>query len=171
MSEDGQANAETKKGAGSTGKLVLWFLVVTLSIGGGFATPMLLAQLSAPKEPDKKKAEPLTLDPNEESVFISFPEVVAMLGKSSFNRYLRLGITLQVAKSQQTEVETKMAAKMAVLRDRILMYISEITEEDIAGKHGNTQLQRQIQTFFNEILFDDGIERVQKVLFTEFQVN
>ncbi|HMO12952.1 MAG TPA: flagellar basal body-associated FliL family protein [Pirellulaceae bacterium] len=151
------------------GSLVLWLVVVVMSIGGGFATPLLIAQLGS--GPSKSgPATPVKFNPNEEVEFIDFPEIVAVLGKSNFSRYLKMNLSLQVPRSQKSTVEKRMLSRTAVLRNRIISHIAEITEEDLAGQHGHNQLRRQIHGFFNEILFDDGIERIQEVLFREFQV-
>ena len=169
MATEPPVEGEAKKPKGKLGKLILWFVVVTASIGGGFSTPLLVAKFSSDAKPEEM-AEKQTDDPNEEVEYIEFDEVVAVIGKSKFSRYLRLVMSLQVAKSKRFEVEKKISAKTAVLRNRIIAHVAEITEEDLAGQHGHNQLRRQIHRFFNELLFDDGIERVQDVLFREFQV-
>jgi flagellar basal body-associated protein FliL len=170
MATEPPAEGEAKKPKGSMGKLIIWFVVVTASIGGGFSTPLLIASFNTADKSEGDSHEAAAVDPHEEVEFIDFDEVVAVLGKSRFSRYLRLVMSLQVAKSQRLEVEAKITAKTAVLRNRIIAHVAEITEEDLAGQHGQNQLRRQIHRFFNEILFDDGIERVQDVLFREFQV-
>ncbi len=167
--EEKPESANEKKG-GLLSKLVLWLVVVVVSIGGGFATPIVVAKLTGPAAPGT--APPAAVKPNtvEDVEFIDFDEIVAVLGKSKFSRYLKLNLTVQVAKSQRSVVEKKIAQRTAVLRNRIISHIAEITEEDLAGQHGHNQLRRHIHTIFNEALFDDGIERIQDVLFREFQV-
>lgn len=169
MATEPPVEGEAKKPKGKMGKLVVWFVVLTASIGGGFATPLLVAKFTSEAKVEKEVKEEKD-DPNEEVEYIDFDEVVAVIGKSKFSRYLRLVMSLQVAKSKRKEVEDKIKAKTAVLRNRIIAHIAEITEEDLAGQHGHNQLRRQIHRFFNELLFDDGIERIQDVLFREFQV-
>lgn len=170
MATEPPTDGEPKKPKGSMGKLIIWFVVVTFSIASGFSTPLMIAKFSA-SDAEQKQPDESEIDPNEEVEFIDFDEVVAVLGKSKFSRYLRMVMSLQVAKSQRLKVEEKIKAKTAVLRNRIIAHVAEITEEDLAGQHGHNQLRRQFHRFFNEILFDDGIERVQDVLFREFQVN
>jgi flagellar protein FliL len=169
MAAEAQIDGNAAKSGGSLGKLILWFSVVLVSVGSGFATPLLVAQFQTNQSAENKSAGTLS-NPKEEAQYIDFDEVVAVLGKTKFSRYLRLVISLQVAKSQRVEVEKKIKAKSAVLRNRIIAHIAEVTEEDLAGQQGHNQLRRQIHHFFNEILFEDGIERVQDVLFREFQV-
>ncbi|MEQ1904044.1 MAG: flagellar basal body-associated FliL family protein [Pirellulaceae bacterium] len=188
---------------GSTGKLIMWLVVAVVAVGGGFATPLVVAKIGAPaadghsedtehakasghgKPSGQSKASghgkkdshggghgsaSTGSHSNEETAYIDFPELVAVLGKSKFSRYLKIDISLQVASKHQAEVEEKMTHRSAVLRNRIISHIAEITEEDLAGQHGYNQLRREIHGFFNELLFEDGIERIQDVLFREFQV-
>ena len=162
-------DSDTGTRKSSVGKLIVWLVIVTLSIGGGFATPLMVAKMNVPAEAHKEK-EPHEIDPNEEVAFIDFPEVVAVLGKSKFSRYLKIDVSLQVPMSLKKEVEEKIESRSAVLRNRIISHIAEITEADLAGQYGHNQLRRQIHGFFNELLFEDGIERIQDVLFREFQV-
>jgi flagellar basal body-associated protein FliL len=169
MAAEAQDEGKSQKSSGSMGKLVLWFVVVVFSIGGGFATPLLVAQFTA-KKPAVADGKKPWENSKDEVEYISFDEVVAVLGKTKFTRYLRIAISLQVPKSQRTEIEKKINAKSAVLRNRIISHVAEVTEEDLAGQHGHNQLRRNFHRFFNEILFDDGIERVQDVLFRELQV-
>ncbi len=42
--------------------------------------------------------------------------------------------------------------------------------EDVRGKFGQNMLGREIHGKFNELLFTDGIERIQDVLFRDFKV-
>ncbi len=158
-----------KKKSGGIIKIAIWLIMVLVSVGGGFAAPLLIAKLSAPPEA-VVKPEDHAPDPNEEVEFIDFEEVVAVLGKSKFSRYLKVSLSLQVAHSQRIDVDKKILSRSAVLRNRIIAHIAETSEEDLAGQHGQNQFRRQMHGFFNEILFEDGIERIQDVLFREFQV-
>jgi flagellar basal body-associated protein FliL len=213
MAADEKADSGAGSQKGSTSKLIMWLVVAVVAVGGGFATPMVVAKISGPADDShaedaghakdsghakasghaKKDAHggghakpsghakkdshggghgaaSTVSHSNEETAYIDFPELVAVLGKSKFSRYLKIDISLQVASKDQAEVEEKMTHRSAVLRNRIISHIAEITEEDLAGQHGYNQLRREIHGFFNELLFDDGIERIQDVLFREFQV-
>ena len=169
MASAEQTDSEPDKKSGSMMKIIIWLVVVMLSIGGGFATPVLIAQLSKPAD---QKQEPIAAapDPSEEVEFIDFDEVVAVLGNSRFSRYLKMNFSLQVAQSQKFEVEEKIEKRKALLTNRIIAHVAEISAEDLEGKFGHNRLRREMHSFFNEILFDDGIERIQDVLFRELQV-
>lgn len=169
MANEEQVDSDSEKKSGGMMKMLVWFVVVVISIGGGFATPLLVANLNAPADPDAKP-EVVEVDPNEEVEFIDFDEVVAVLGGSRFSKYLKINMSLQVAKSQRLEVEQLISAREAVLKNRIIAHIAEISPDDLAGRFGHNRLRREMHSYFNEILFDDGIERVQDVLFRELQV-
>jgi flagellar basal body-associated protein FliL len=170
MAAEEQTEPGTEKKSGSMKKIVIWLVVVTVSIGGGFATPLLIAKLNSPVD-QSALSESEVPDPEDEVEFIDFDEIVAVLGKSKFSKYLKINLSLQVAKSQRLDIEKKIEARTAVIKNRIIAHVAEISSEDIEGKFGHNQLRRELHGFFNEILFDDGIERVQDVLFRELQVN
>lgn len=161
-------NTENSAGkqSGLVGILIVWLPVLVFSIGGGWATPYLVAHLTA-TTPESEKSK---FDPNEEAEYIDFPEVVAVLGGSKFNRYLKLQLTLQVPKSLRIELDKRITARVAVLRNQIIAHVSGIAEEDLGGKHGHNRLRREIQAIFNQTLYDDDLERIQDVFFREFQV-
>ncbi len=168
MAENTNESDGNKKSGGMT-KMIVWLVVVVVSIGGGFATPLLIAQLNAPADPNAKPSV-AEIDPNEAVEFIDFDEVVATLGNSRFSRYLKINLSLQVPKSKRQEVEKLLDAREAMLKNRIIAHVAEISAEDLEGRHGHNRLRREMHSFFNEILFDDGIERIQDILFRELQV-
>ncbi len=169
MASEQQTDSEPEKKSGSMMKMIIWLVVIVASIGGGFATPLVVAQFTAASEKqDESKMD--VPDPTEEVEFIEFDEVVAVLGNSRFSRYLKMNFSLQVAKSQRLEIEEKIKAREAVLKNRIISHVAEISAEDLEGQFGHNRLRREMHDYFNEILFDDGIERIQDVLFRELQV-
>ncbi len=166
MAANENAENSAKKKSGLVGKLIVWLTVLVFSIGGGWATPYLVAHLMVtPVETAK-----FEIDPNEEAEYIDFPEVVAVLGGSKFNRYLKLQLTLQVPKSLRIEIDKRVALRIAVLRNQIIAHVSGIAEEELMGKQGHNRLRREIQAIFNQTLYEDGVERIQDVFFREFQV-
>ena len=48
--------------------------------------------------------------------------------------------------------------------------MAEKGTEDLRGKFGRNRLRREMHDYFNKVLFEDGIERIQDVLFSEFHV-
>ena len=160
---------ESPKSSGMMMKLLVWLVVITFAIGGGLATPFVVASLgSSDGKPDKAEmAEP---DPEEEVEFIDFEEVTVNLDEARFSRYLRMNFSLQVAKSQREEIEKKVNAKTTIFKNWIQVQVAEKTTDDLRGKYGRNRLRREIHDYFNKVLFPDGIERIQDVLFREFHV-
>ena len=169
MATEETDESESPKSSGMMMKLLIWMVVITFAIGGGLATPFVVASLgrSAGKPDKAQMAEP---DPEEEVEFIDFEEVTVNLDEARFSRYLRMNFSLQVAKSQREEIEKLVDAKTTIFKNWIQVQVAEKTTEDLRGKFGRNKLRREIHDYFNKVLFPDGIERIQDVLFREFHV-
>ena len=170
MSEKETDEAESPKSSGSLGKILLWLVVIVVAIGGGISTPFVIGQLdftASETKATEKLAEP---DPDEEIEFIEFGEVTVNLDEARFSRYLRMNFSLQVAKSQKIEIEEKVKAEKIIFENWIQVHLADKTTEDLVGKFGRNRVRREMLDFFNKSLFDDGIERVQDVLFKEFHI-
>lgn len=149
--------------------IVMWLIMVIVAVGGGVAAPILIGQMggSTDAEEVETPAEP---DPDEEVVFIEFDEVTVNLDEARFSRYLRINFSLQVAKSQEIDVTALVEAKKAILKNWLQVHVSEKSTDDLRGKFGRNRLRREMLDYFNKVLFTDGIERIQDVLFREFHV-
>ncbi len=175
MTTEGQSDSDTANVRQKKSKLqsIIWATVVIVSIAGGFATPLLVAKVTTLKRGTEPSESPKSSIANahDEMVYVDFEEVVGVLAQSKFRRYLRIVMTLEVAKSDKPEVESQIAARLPVLRNQALLYIAEITQNDLtAGEQGYNQLRQNFLKMFNDILFDDGVQRVQDVLFRELMV-
>lgn len=169
MSTDAEEESEPKQSSGMMMKLLIWLVVVTFAIGGGVATPFVIASFAG-SDGDTEQEEMAEPDPEEEVEFIDFDEVTVNLDEARFSRYLRINFSLQVAKSQREEIEAKILAKTTIFKNWIQVQVAEKTTEDLRGKYGRNRLRREIHDYFNKELFSDGIERIQDVLFREFHV-
>ena len=170
MSEHETDEAESPKRKGSMGKVLLWLVVTIVAIGGGIATPFVVGELISSAGNSKDTQELPKPDPDEESEFIEFGEVTVNLDEARFSRYLRMNFTLQVAKSQKLEIEAKVESQKIIFENWIQVHLADKTTEDLVGKFGRNRVRREMLDFFNKSLFDDGIERVQDVLFKEFHI-
>ena len=168
MAAEETGESDAPQASGSKMNIVLWLLMIIVAIGGGVAAPILIAQIqsSDPAEVEVP-AEP---DPDEEVAFIEFDEVTVNLDEARFSRYLRINFSLQVAKSQELDVTQKVDAKKSILKNWLQVHVAEKSTEDLRGKFGRNQLRREMHDYFNKVLFADGIERIQDVLFSEFHV-
>lgn len=149
--------------------MILMLMVVIAAIAGGIATPFVVAQLKSDPS-DKPAPAPVEVDLEEEVEFIPFDEVTVNLDEARFSRYLRINFSLQVAKSQRLEIEEKVKAKSVIFKNWLQIHLAEKSTDDLRGKYGRNRIRREMQDFFNKVLFDDGIERIQDVLFDEFHV-
>ena len=86
------------------------------------------------------------------------------------NRYLRIGITLQVQADDEQFVTEQLTMKKAILRSWLISYLADVSMEDIRGAAGQNRLRREIQDHFNSTLFEDGYDRIHDILFEEFNV-
>ena len=168
-----QENTEEKKPAGKSG-MIMMVVVGALAVGGGVATPLVLAQLNG-ADPGTKVAVTKTSgiaipEPTEKTTFIDFDEVTVNLDESRFNRYLALSISLEVAEVQKLAIEKLIDEKKAVLNNWLIIHLADKSLEDVRGKFGHNRLRREIHDFFNMTLFDDGIERIQDVLLKKINI-
>jgi flagellar basal body-associated protein FliL len=164
--QESEEQEEKPKGKGG---LIVMMLVSVCAIGAGISLPLVVTQLSAnssPAEAEETMAEP---ELDEEVDFIPFDEVTVNLDEARFSRFLRINFSLQVAKSQREEIEEMVTAKELIFKNWIQIHLAEKSVEDLKG-FGRNQIRRELQDFFNKVLFDDGIERIQDVLFGEFHV-
>jgi len=164
-SETTEGEAESPKKGG----MLVWIVVMVISIVGGAATPIVIAGLSS-KDSEPDKTEVVELDPEEEFEFIEFDEITVNLDEARFSRYLRINFSLQVGKSQMIEVQKQLDAKTTICKNWLQTHIAEKSTDDLRGRYGRNRLRREIHDYFNEVLFSDGIERIQDVLFSEFHV-
>ncbi len=165
MAEQEQEQEEKPK---SGGGLILTLVVSVCAIGAGLAMPLVVSQLAASATANEEVglAEP---DLEEEVEFIPFDEVTVNLDEARFSRFLSLTFSLQVAKSQRAEIEGMVEAKKLIFKNWIQIHLAEKNVEDLKG-FGRNQIRRELQDFFNKVLFDDGIERIQDILFDKFHV-
>jgi flagellar basal body-associated protein FliL len=135
--------------------------------GAGFAVPLLMPHLFAPKETE----EVSTAEPSEPvPAFVKFGDVVVNLNSDRFNRYLRVNITMQVDESEKHELEERLKKQKAVLKSWLLSYLSDHGMEEIRGAAGQNRLRREIQNQFNASLCPDGFDLIDNILFEEFSV-
>ncbi|MBI5757127.1 MAG: flagellar basal body-associated FliL family protein [Planctomycetales bacterium] len=102
--------------------------------------------------------------------FVQFGRIVVNLNDPSLAKYLSLEITLQTDGLDVETVKAAVEMRLPILRTWLTSHLADKTVEDIRGKVGVNRLRREIQDQFNSLLFQDGQERVQDVLFEEFHV-
>lgn len=170
-SEDTEAQeGDGKSKGGLVGKLIVWGIIFAMGAGAGFAVPVLTG--STPPEKTEVDIGVKRMDfpePTDEIAFIEFDEVVANINDELQSRYVTCSVTLQVSKSQLEALTTLVEEKKTLLKNWLLAHLRDKTLEEIRGKYGHNLLRREIHGQFNEILFTDGIERIQDILFRDLK--
>ena len=169
MAEEPETTDDGDAASGKKGGMLIWIVVMVISIVGGAATPIVIAGLGSGDE-KTDQADVVELDPEEEFEFIEFDEVTVNLDEARFSRYLRVNFALQVGKSQMVEVQKQLDAKTTICKNWLQTHMAEKSAEDLRGRYGRNRVRREIHDYFNEVLFNDGIERIQDVLILEFNV-
>ncbi|MEL6108161.1 MAG: flagellar basal body-associated FliL family protein [Planctomycetota bacterium] len=166
---------DAKKSGGMLPKLIIWGVVFVVGVGSGAVVPMMMMPA-----PDGEAAEPLnypeTFTPmdipeaDENLAYISFDEVVVNLNDVRYSRYVTCEFSLQIAKSQEAAIQKLVDDNKDPLINWLIAHLRDKKLEDVRGKLGHNALRREIHDKFNEMLFTDGIERIQDVLFRDFKV-
>lgn len=116
-------------------------------------------------EGDAKDAAPV-----EGPCFIPFGRMVVNLNDPTLTRYLSLEVTIQADGPDQDTVTEALESRKPILQTWLTGHLADKTLEDVRGKVGVNRLRREIQDNFNALLFTDGHERIQDILFEEFHV-
>lgn len=159
--------AEAPPQKGGKGGLIVGLAIAVVMAGVGFAIPFVFPSLFV----DGEEAPVHVKQENDQPpAFVAFDETVVNLNSDRLNRYLRIGITLQVNADDEELVNEQLTIKKAILRSWLITHLADISMEDIRGAAGQNRLRREIQDHFNTTLFDDGYDRIRDVLFEEFNV-
>ena len=177
-SGDAAEATEPKKG-GIMG-ILIWVVTGLVGIVGGFLTPMFLMPdpgaaseevMLAAEEPAEDMLDIPIPDPDEDIGFVPFDkDVVLNFNDPRQSRFLKMNFTLQVTESQVESITALVEEKHDILRNWLIGHIADKKVTDISGKQGTNRLRREIHDSFNKIIFTDGIERIQDVLFLDLTV-
>ncbi len=103
--------------------------------------------------------------------YIEFGPVVANLAEGRLTRYVKVNVTLQVAKEDARGLSDVIKGeKKALFQDWLLSYLSDRQLEEVRGGAALARLRRDIQDGFNALLAEHGEQRIEGVLFTEFNI-
>lgn len=102
--------------------------------------------------------------------FLPFGRIVVNLNDPTLTRYLALEVTLQAEGDDEEDVKSALESRKPILQTWLTSHLADKTLEEVRGKVGVNRLRREIQDNFNALLFTDGRERIQDILFEEFHV-
>lgn len=169
---DEENNADEKEAPKKGGMmpLILNVLVAGSAIAAGFATPYLVAGGSAT---DKNKVEEarkdIPVDP-ENLEYHDFGDATANIDEPNMTRYLKVQLTLSMAKEDKDEIVKLLEAKTILLKDWLNGHLASQNMESLRGSQAQNRLRREIKDQFNSMLFLDGVERIHGVYFNVFTV-
>ncbi|MEZ6095529.1 MAG: flagellar basal body-associated FliL family protein [Pirellulaceae bacterium] len=175
MADKDQDQAEQQAKPKSS-KLML-IIVCVLAVAGGVATPLVVAQVMGPEAEEfaskQEEVDENALDipeAGDKFTLLDFGEVTANLNENNYNRFIKVSFAMQIAENQKVEIEKILTEREPILRSWLLGHLADKKLDDIKGKLGHNRLRREIHDEFNAVLFDDGIERIQDILFKEINV-
>jgi flagellar FliL protein len=108
--------------------------------------------------------------PKEGPQFLPFARMVVNLNEPMLVKFLSIEISVQTDAKYESEVKAALEARKPILTTWLTSHLADKTMEEIRGKVGVNRLRREIQDNFNSLLFKDGHERVQDIMFEEFHV-
>jgi len=143
--------------------------VILLAAAAGLAMAWFLTgAVEAPPEQSPAQSAETEEDRYE---YVEFGTVVANLAEGRATRYVKVNVTLQVPAEDATAVADLVDGdNKAVFQDWLLTYLSDKRLEEVSGGAALAKLRRDIQDGFNAVLAKHGEERVEGVLFTEFNI-
>jgi flagellar protein FliL len=148
--------------SGKKGWLVL-VLVAVAAAGGGAALPWVLLH-----EPHAEKAAPEK--DAKKTALIPFGDAVVNLGEERLTRYLRIKIILVVYHIHEKTVTNMLQDQKAFLKNWLISYLSDQSIQEVSRAAGVNRIRREVRDQFNAMLFADGSEKINDVLFDEFVV-
>jgi flagellar basal body-associated protein FliL len=183
----------TKDAAPAKSGIKAWLIMGTIGLisgATGFAVPMVFlngsrasagkgshgsessdkADHDSPKHDSSKPASAKREPGINQPTFVPFGEVVVNLAEEKMTRYLRINLTLQVDSVHEETVKKALEKKKTILKNWLIGYLSDKELDEVRGAIGVNKARREIQDQFNRLLFPDGTELIQDILFEDFTV-
>lgn len=108
--------------------------------------------------------EGLSKDPIPLLKPVSLPSVTVNLADPSGNKYLRLGMDVELSSE---EAITNLLTQSARVRDAIILLLSSKTSDELVSAEGKVLLKNEVASRLNQIL---GEPRVVRIYFTDFVI-
>lgn len=185
MSAAATATADAPEAPKKKGKKLLFVIigVVVLAIAGAAAALFILKKNTA--EDDHEEDEPVAqvkhADPKSAPTFLPLENMVVNLADAGGNRYIQIGLTLQL---QDSATGDAVKAYMPSIRSQILVLLSKRTGDEVLSAEGKDKLGKDIIAAVSGVMGytvedaeDSGKKKrrgpanpVQAVLFSSFIV-
>lgn len=183
MSAAATATADTPAAPKKKGKKLLFVIVgvLVLAIAGAAAALFILKKNTAEDDyEDEDTAAVQPVNPKSAPTFLPLENMVVNLADPGGNRYIQIGLTLQL---QDSATGDAVKAFMPSIRSQILVLLSKRTGDEVLSAEGKDKLGKDIVAAVSEVMGypvpkegDDGKRRrgpanpVQAVLFSSFIV-
>lgn len=185
MSAAAAATADAPEAPKKKGKKLLFVIigVVVLAIAGAAAALFVLKKNTAEDEyeEDEPVAQVKHADPKSAPTFLPLENMVVNLADAGGNRYIQIGLTLQL---QDSATGDAVKAYMPSIRSQILVLLSRRTGDEVLSAEGKDKLGKDIIAAVSGVMGyqvedaeDSGKKKrrgpanpVQAVLFSSFIV-
>jgi flagellar FliL protein len=156
-----------EQSAPAKSRLMSWLVLLLLglvAVGAGFSVPMLLPERHGDKAAAASgdKARP---------TLVPFGDVVVNLGEERLTRFLRVKLILVVDQSREKEAAELLQKQKAFLKNWLISYLSDLSMSEVTGAAGVNRIRREVRDQFNAMLYPNGQEQIQDILFDEFVVH
>jgi flagellar FliL protein len=148
--------------SGMKGWLLLGVVAVAAA-GGGSALPWMLLREHHAEAPSHEKEA-------RKTALIPFGDAVVNLGEERLTRYLRIKLILVVDQANEKTVNGLLQDEKAFLKNWLISYLSDQNIQEVSRAAGVNRIRREVRDQFNAMLFPDGAEKINDVLFDEFVV-
>ena len=106
----------------------------------------------------------VVVDTPRTPLVVQLPSITVNLRDIAYDRYLRLGIEVEVS---NPEAVREIQQNQARIRDALILLLSSKTSADLATAEGKLELKEQIAARINHIL---GTPRVIRIYYTDFVI-
>ena len=170
------AEAPAKKGGG---KLFTWLLpvgAIVVCAGMGFFVGRLFGtrgaaqNVSAAEQSGQSDAvqdaasTPVDTGP---SWYYDIEPVIGNLTDPGVVHYIRIAVTLEISGISEKDGTSLLDQKTPLIRNLLLLYLNNLTSEDVQGEQSLRRMQAQIADMLNQNLFGGTPGTVKQVLFRE----
>lgn len=140
-------------------------------LDAGQSAALLLRTLNDPASPPGEDTT-ASVKPGDEAwpAFIDFAPMVVNLDDGRLNRYLLVDFSLQTPRSSYGRISQAILRKKALVQDSLTSYLSDKTLNEVRGSSAQDLIRRDIKDRLNTLLFPDGSDEIEAVLFQQFAI-
>lgn len=149
--------------------LIAGVVVVLGSVGLGLGLAFVLT--AGAKTPAQEAAVAQAAAASPEFEYVPFGSVVVNLSEGRLTRYLQVKTILKARPDCAQRLRERFdGGEKAIFQNWLITYLSDKRLDEVGGAAAIARLQREIQDGFNAILAQSGKDKVEAVLFEEFNI-